>query len=374
MLAISSGSSLASESSESVGASVPGAWTFCGRPVASPLGIAAGPLLNGRWLLYYAALGFDVLTYKTVRSVELACYPMPNLQPVRCGQIDARPAGCDPIHPVSTSLPACDEMLGSWAVSFGMPSKSPDAWRADVEQTRRQLPAGKILSVSVVGTVQPGWTIDDLADDYAQCARWAVDSGADCVETNFSCPNVATCDGQLYQQPRDAALVAARVRQAIGHVPLAIKVGCVESVEAAGELLDAVGSIADAVAMTNSVATTVAAGEVAAAGVAMGVAASDASATGGPPKLLFDGQRRGICGDGIRTASIRQVGLFARLKSERRLAIELIGVGGIGAAQHVREYLSAGAESVHLATAAMVDPAVGLTIRRSLAAMEISRP
>jgi hypothetical protein len=43
---------------------VPGHWTFCGLPVASPLGMPAGPLLNSRWILHYAALGFDVLTYK----------------------------------------------------------------------------------------------------------------------------------------------------------------------------------------------------------------------------------------------------------------------------------------------------------------------
>ena len=41
-----------------------GDWQFCGLPVGSPLGIPAGPLLNGRWCLYYASLGFDVLTYK----------------------------------------------------------------------------------------------------------------------------------------------------------------------------------------------------------------------------------------------------------------------------------------------------------------------
>ncbi|GIS62249.1 MAG: hypothetical protein CM1200mP2_44740 [Planctomycetaceae bacterium] len=34
-----------------------GQWTFCGRPVGSPLGMPAGPLLNGRWILYYAGLG-----------------------------------------------------------------------------------------------------------------------------------------------------------------------------------------------------------------------------------------------------------------------------------------------------------------------------
>ena len=38
---------------------VPGRWDCCGLPVSSPLGVAAGPLLNGRWILYYASLGFD---------------------------------------------------------------------------------------------------------------------------------------------------------------------------------------------------------------------------------------------------------------------------------------------------------------------------
>ena len=66
---------------------VPGEWTFCGRAVPSPLGMPAGPLLNGKWVLYYASLGFDVLTYKTTRSSRRACYPLPNLQPVVTGQL-----------------------------------------------------------------------------------------------------------------------------------------------------------------------------------------------------------------------------------------------------------------------------------------------
>ena len=30
-------------------AKVPGKWQFCGLPVDSPLGMPAGPLLNGAW-------------------------------------------------------------------------------------------------------------------------------------------------------------------------------------------------------------------------------------------------------------------------------------------------------------------------------------
>ena len=61
---------------------VSGNWTYCGQKVNSPIGVAAGPLLNGRWLLYYASLGFDILTYKTVRCHERKSYDLPNLQPI----------------------------------------------------------------------------------------------------------------------------------------------------------------------------------------------------------------------------------------------------------------------------------------------------
>jgi len=315
---------------------VPGVWRFCDLPVDSPLGIPAGPLLNGAWVMYYASLGFDVLTYKTVRSGHRECYPLPNLQPVDCGQLTGEP-------PV---LSAIDRMQGSWAVSFGMPSKSPDVWRGDIEQTRGSLPSGKLLSVSVVGTIQDGWNIEDLAKDYAQCARWAVESGADCIESNFSCPNVSTCDGQLYQDYASARLVAQHVREAAGGTPYLIKIGHVHRREDAEKLLDAVGDVADALAMTNSVATTVRAAD---------------------GEMLFDGQRRGICGQATREASIKQVRMFAELIAERDLALVLVGVGGASTADHVRAYLSAGAQAVHIATAAMIRPEVGLDIRRALA-------
>jgi dihydroorotate dehydrogenase (NAD+) catalytic subunit len=313
----------------------PGDWTFCGLKAASPLGMPAGPLLNGDWILYYASLGFDVLTYKTVRSGFRECYPLPNLVPVQTG----------PLHGGELELPVASNMPGSWAVSFGMPSQNPDVWQADIERTRRELPADKLLNVSVVGTVQPDWSIDDLANDYAQCAKWAVDSGADTVEVNYSCPNVSTCDGQLYQQPADARLVTQAVCDAIGSKPLIVKVGHVTAEAEAAELLDALQP-ATAIAMTNSVAAT--------------IHAADGT-------LLFDGQKRGICGAATFEASLAQTKLFDRLVRERGHGPKLIGVGGASTAAHVRAYLDAGAECVHIATAAMVDPTVALKIRAELA-------
>ena len=238
-----------------------------------------------------------------------------------------------------------DKMAGSWAVSFGMPSADPNVWRRDIEWTRARLPSGKLLNVSVVGTLQQGWSLDDLADDYARCAAWAVESGADCVETNLSCPNVSTCDGQLYQNPNEAGIIVRRVRQAIGKTPYVVKIGHLSSSVDARRLLEAIGGWADALAMTNSVSAKV-------------------MAEAGEP--LFNGDRRGICGAATREASLAQVQMFSELLHETRRALRLIGGGGVAAAEHVRQYLDCGASAVHIATAAMTNPLVGLEIKRHL--------
>jgi dihydroorotate dehydrogenase (NAD+) catalytic subunit len=313
---------------------MPGAWNYCGLPVGSPLGISAGPLLNDRWILYYASLGFDVLTYKTVRSRYRASYPMPNLQPVAATRFDGREA----------ALPSCGDATGSWAVSFGIPSRSPDVWRADVEATCRALPENKILSVSVVATPEPHWTIDDIADDFARCANWAIESGAHCIEANFSCPNVASADGQLYHQPEAAAVVAARLRSAVGSTPLLIKIGHVTDESAVTSLSQALAPYADALVMVNCIAATV---------------------LDEHQRPLFNGDRRGIAGEAIWEAVLDQVRLFSRVIHQHALKLQIVGGGGIANWQHVQAHLAAGSHAVQLAIAAMLDPLIGLRIRHS---------
>jgi dihydroorotate dehydrogenase len=297
--------------------------------------VAAGPLLNGRWIRYYAALGFDVLTYKTVRSRAWPCHAMPNLQPVALDtaqRLVAREALVD----------AEQAMTGSWAVSFGMPSQAPDVWRRDIAETREVLPTQQILSVSVVATPAPDWSIDEVADDYARCARWAAESGADTVELNFSCPNVATCDGQLYQNPAQARHVAACVRAAVRDKPLLVKLGHVAEERQARELVTALASHVDALVMVNCVAARVRSEH----------------------ELMFAGQRRGIAGAAIRAAALEQVRMFKRVAGQVGPGMKIVGCGGISRAADVISHLEAGACGVQVATAAIVDPAVAIQIRR----------
>ena len=322
----------APESNQLYAAPVAGEWAYCGVPVDSPLGIAAGPLLNGKWMLYYSALGFDILTYKTVRSREQASYELPNLQPIAWDGGE-----------VPTELSVASKMNGSWAVSFGMPSKSPSFWRDDVAATRSRLAKGKFLCVSVVATAQDGWLIDDIADDYAQCAKWAAGSGADGVEANFSCPNVSSVDGQLFLNPTDAGIVAAKMRDAIPQTPLLLKVGHIENREIAHALLESVAVFADALVMVN------------------GVSAKVRKPNGG---LLFEGQCRGIAGEAIRETALEQLSLFDGLIREFGFDVRLVGGGGLGQATDVRACLDRGCEAVQFATAAMLNPGLGLAIRR----------
>lgn len=313
---------------------VPGRWDYCGLPVDSPLGIAAGPLLNGKWILYYASLGFDVLTYKTVRSRERGCYPLPNLQPVQSGGL--KDGG--------RTLETASEMADGWAVSFGMPSRSPSVWRSDIERTRGVLPRNKVLSVSVVATPEPDWTNEALANDFALCGRWAVESGADCIEANFSCPNVSSADGQLFQKPEIAGLVAARLREAVGAKPLLIKVGHVTDRALGESLVQTLSPHVDALVMVNCIPAKV-------------------IDQGHQP--VFDGQTRGIAGPAIYDAALDQVRLFRDIIREAGASLRLVGVGGISDAAQVRAHLEAGSHAVQLATAAMLDPMLGLRMRRN---------
>lgn len=321
---------------------MPGDWMFQGLPTNSCLGIPAGPLLNSGWLLHYARLGYDVLTYKTVRTTARPCYPVPNLSPVKVNSL----------HDGNQTVATESEMAGSWAVSFGMPSVAADDWQADVATAKAGLSVGQVLVVSVVGEAKSATgcvatsereRFDQMADDYAACAAMAVASGADVIEANFSCPNVCSADGQLYQHPQQAAIVSSRIRQAIGNVPLLVKIGLVETSVQAKELLHAIAEHVQGLCMTNAISAKV------------------QDEKGG---MLFHSEARGICGKAIHYASVKQVDMFQRVIQQDGLAMEIAAVGGVFEAQDVRRFLNAGARNVGMATSAMCDPMTAISIRK----------
>jgi len=80
--------------------------------------------------------------------------------------------------------------------------------------------------------------------------------------------------------------------------------------------------------------------------------------------LMFSGQPRGICGAATLEASVAQVDRLRQSLDQQGFNTELIGVGGIASVVDVKQYLSAGAASVQMATSAMVHPWTAMQIRK----------
>jgi len=316
---------------------VPGDWHFCGLPVRSPLGMPAGPLLNSGWIRYYASLGFDVLTYKTVRSGWRNCHPLPNLLPVTSEPLLQEPA--------EVQAEEVGKPFDSWAISFGMPSRDPADWRDDVRLAREALGERQVLVVSVVASPHSDWSTDQIADDYAQCARWAVESGADAVEANLSCPNVASAEGDLFLQPATAGAIVGRMRSVMPDRPLVLKVGVFPNESLRAQFCDAVAPYVTAVSTTNTVRAQV---------------ASSRTKESAP----FGRALRGIGGHAAERLCFQELVRWSELIGQRGYPLKLIAVGGIATVEHVTRRLEAGAHHVQIATAAMLDPLVGYRIRQ----------
>lgn len=313
--------------------SIAGTWTYAGLPVRSPFAMAAGPLLNSRWIAYYARLGFDVLTYKTVRRRGRASYPIPNLVPVAAKDLKE-----------SNAVIECsDQMDHSWAVSFGMPSREPVVWQEDVAKSKESLGPGQLLAVSVVATPDPADKLQAIGKDYASCALKAFESGADMVEVNFSCPNVTTQDGMLYAQPEASLEVLKRVRDTIQDRPLLVKLGYIPDKELARQWIDLAEGWVQGLVMVNCIGARV-------------------RTNNGKP--MFQEEPRGIAGKAIGSAVKDQVRLFQSIIKESKASIRVIAVGGISSLQDVRDHLETGAEAVQIATAAMLDPLWAIRIRK----------
>lgn len=97
-----------------------------------PFGIPAGPLLNSRFTTAAFRMGFDLATYKTVRSRAWGCNPFPNVLAVHPKSADGSltPGSAELDEGVLADTDY--EQPISISNSFGVPSQSPDVWQPDM--------------------------------------------------------------------------------------------------------------------------------------------------------------------------------------------------------------------------------------------------
>ncbi len=202
----------------SEGASEGALATFLGQPVNLPFGIPAGPLLNSRFTTAAFHMGFDLATYKTVRSRAWGCNPFPNVLAVHPksadGSLTPGSAELDEGVLADTNY----EQPISISNSFGVPSQSPDVWQPDMRAAIEAAGPGQVLVPSFQGSRVEGMSEEEYIADHATTARLVKETGAKLMVMNTSCPNEGH-NRLLCHNPLLVGRITEAVKQEIGDYP-----------------------------------------------------------------------------------------------------------------------------------------------------------
>lgn len=316
---------------------------FLGFKVASPIGIPAGPLLNSKWIKLAADLGYDILCYKTIRSKEHPGHELPNMLYVDCCE-QLTPGHLPDCLTIKKNPPSEMERV-TVTNSFGMPSRSSEYLASDIPMAMQKLHPGQVMIVSVVGTAA-GSDFNGFLDDFVAAAKQAKEYGAAIIEANFSCPNVAKGEGELYANPELVRKLTASLVKAIGDLPLIIKVGVFDHPKAMEQTLTAIAEGgARAVCGINTISMKV----VKPAGL---------------PALGIDRLRSGICGYPIRYAALEFTREARRIIEKQKLGLTLMSTGGALLPEHLKDFLDEGADIAMTATGMMWDPYLAARYRQ----------
>jgi dihydroorotate dehydrogenase len=329
-------------------------WCLMGFEIGYPIGIPASALtVNARYIEYYSRQGFNVITYKTVRSTEWPAHEFPNWiylkdlsSPLPLS--DEPPAG--PVIGDPTTFAEHPRSF-STANSFGVPSAPPTMWKNDVAYALERLGEGKLLIVSVMGSSEREDLRDPvrLAEDFVDVACQAESAGAPAVELNLSCPNTIDLTTDLILpavclNPDLTELIVARVAETLRpETALVAKLSWMPH-----KLLETVvARIADRVHCISGINT-----------LPMEVVNYRGEPTFGSRRVA------GVSGVAIRNFGLDFVRTLTKLRKRYRWPFEVIAMGGVMNADDVRAYLRAGADAVQTATGAEDNPLLPLELHR----------
>lgn len=317
---------------------------FFGIPVHSRFGIAASLLCNSRWLELYAKLGFDLLSYKTVRLKPRKAHGLPTW----CFLDEPRTEALEDIEAPQVTISGIPARASEATVagSLGVPSQPPEFWAPDIRRCRELVRPGQALIVSLVASAGPDTTVDSFLAEFEDLARRVREAGAQVVEVNLSCPNVQKREGEAYRDPEFSGRVAKALRRGAGNLPLLMKVGGIEDPAAMRALLRAVDGTMDGVIMMN--------------GLSRVVVDPSGAATFGENR-----RRAGITGGAIYRFAMRQVREAVSIIERDRLAIKVIACGGATTAERVQAFMDAGAYAVLAATAIVWNPYLAVQVKRA---------
>lgn len=322
-------------------------YDFLGHKVYTPFGIPAGPLPTSKHTNAAFKLGYDVVVYKTQRTVPFKANAFPHILSLK---ID----GDLTLEKAATNLVGGRNFDGDPAKltitnSFGMPSSGPEFWVDDLKEALKGAGKGQLLIMSIVGTIQEGFTPDEYYDDFARAAKLAADAGAPVIEANLSCPNVAT-EGVLCYSKDSVLEICKRVKSVIGDIPLLIKIGYYtpQQQDVLEEIVKAVSPYVAGISSINTIAAPI-------------VDENGNQALEGQGRL-----KSGCCGAGIRWAGLDMTKRLNDLRDRKGYDYKIIGVGGVMTPNDYKHYISHGADCVMSATGAMWNQYLAKEIKESL--------
>lgn len=322
-------------------------YTFLGFQIHSPFGIAAGSLPTSHHTNAAFKLGYDVVVYKTQRSGEFPSNPFPNVLPIDVtGDITIERLKTPFV--VRSDYPKDLHDL-SITNSFGVPSYGPSVWSDDLKAALQGVGGGQLLIMSVVGTIREGATAQEYYNDFAVAAKEAKDAGAQVVEINLSCPNVAS-EGVICYSIDAVYTICELTKRAIGDTPLVIKVGYYtpEQQELLERIVERISPFVGAISAINTLA-----GEI--------VKKDGSQALPGKGRL-----RSGICGAGITWAGLDMVRRLDLIRQKNSYTYEIIGVGGVMTPEDFLLYRESGADVVQSVTGAMWNQYLAQDVKKSL--------
>lgn len=321
-------------------------YDYHGHKVYLPFGIPAGPLLNSNYVKAAFEKGFDICVYKTVRSDYYETHPFPNILSVHTkGELT--------LEKLKKPLLGDMDFREPIAItnSFNIPSRKPEVWQEDMKKALATAGKGQVMVGSFVGTVRPNQTHQQFIDDWAVVAKEVIQTGAQIVEADISCPNNGA-EGLVCYDLETTKKICEAVRNVIGNTSFVLKIGYFEEEDKLEKFAEIANEYANGIAGINTLQGTI----------------IDKDGKQALPGKLRD--KAGVCGAPIKWAGVDTVKRLKKIKEKQNYTFTIDGVGGVTTPEDYNEYRKAGADTVFSATGAMWNPYLAREIKSSLRGTE----
>ena len=301
-----------------------------------PFGIAAGPLLNAKFIKAALDKGFDICVYKTVRSYEKKSNQWPNVL-----QVDIK--GDLTLEQAKKGVTTKKGFSEPLAItnSFGNPCYPPEIWQPDMAQA---------VSYARPGQQVWGMIEGDNLDDWVLAGRLINETRIHAIEANLSCPNEGDKVKRLlcYDTDKSRDIVYA-IKNKIGDTPLMVKISYFENQEELQDLVKKLGNIVQGFSAINTIPAPVYDEH------------GKQALPGGEWRL-----KSGICGTPIKWAGLEMTKHLYEIRKSIKANYQICGVGGVTTPADYHEYRSAGADLVMSATGSMWNPHLAIEIKKTL--------